>query len=139
MRRWQTTRGGASEIGPWSCPMLARRGLRGGGWGNAWPTEVAEGWLPGPTIIVGQRFGRSQLALQVRLAGLLERLAADDHDGGGTVGGSQARDARAGDDHVAHGRRVFGRGRWRLGGGPGVRRLGAREDRERRGADLQLH
>src|SRR5580693_721985 len=43
MRRWQTTRGGASEIGPWSCPMLARRGLRGGGWGNAWPTEVAEG------------------------------------------------------------------------------------------------
>jgi hypothetical protein len=44
--------------------MLARRGLRGGGWGNAWPTEVAEGWLPGPTIIVGQRFGRSQLALR---------------------------------------------------------------------------
>src|SRR5262249_2985205 len=64
MRRLQTTRGGASEIGPWSCPMLARRGLRGGGWGNAWPTEVAEGWLPGPTIIVGQRFGRSQLALR---------------------------------------------------------------------------
>jgi hypothetical protein len=44
--------------------MLARRGLRGGGWGNAWPSEVAEGWLPGPTIIVGQRFGRSQLALR---------------------------------------------------------------------------
>src|ERR1700751_2446725 len=56
MRRWQTTRGGASEIGPWSCPMLARRGLRDGGWGNAWPTEVAEGWLPGPTIIVGRVF-----------------------------------------------------------------------------------
>src|SRR5215831_6705836 len=52
MRRWQTTRGGASEIGPWSCPMLASRGLRGGGWGNAWPTEVAEGWLTALPFLV---------------------------------------------------------------------------------------
>jgi hypothetical protein len=54
--------------------------LRGGGWGNAWPTEVAEGWLPGPTIIIGQRFGRSQLALRStkdkRRAGLLKAPAA---------------------------------------------------------------
>src|SRR5215831_18865797 len=59
-----------------------------------------------------------------------ERDSPGGDDGGGTVGGPQARDARAGDDHVAHGRRVCGRGRWRLGGGgPGVRGQGAREDR----------
>src|SRR5438045_3638075 len=34
--------------------------MRGGGWGNAWPTEVAEGWLPGPAFIFGQRLPRSQ-------------------------------------------------------------------------------
>jgi hypothetical protein len=33
---------------------------RSGGWGNAWPTEVAEGWLPGPTIIFAQFAMRSQ-------------------------------------------------------------------------------
>jgi hypothetical protein len=33
---------------------------RGGGWGNAWPTEVAEGWLPEPAIIFAQYAMRSQ-------------------------------------------------------------------------------
>ena len=27
---------------------------RGGGWGNAWPTEVAEGWLPEPAVTFGR-------------------------------------------------------------------------------------
>src|ERR1700680_5022422 len=41
---------------PHACPP--RRPLRG--MGQPWPTEVAEGWLPGPAVIFGQPSSRSQ-------------------------------------------------------------------------------
>ena len=40
--------------------MLARRELRGEGWGNAWPTEVAKGRLPWPALIFRHASAGSQ-------------------------------------------------------------------------------
>src|SRR5258707_7518613 len=56
----QTGRDRVSRIRPWQTPCwpagpVARRGM-----GQPWPTEVAEGWLPGPALIFGRRFRRSQ-------------------------------------------------------------------------------
>src|SRR5215470_10261209 len=35
--------------------MLARCACAAVGWGNAWPTEVAKGWLPEPGFIYGDQ------------------------------------------------------------------------------------
>jgi hypothetical protein len=50
--------------------MLARRGLRGGGWGNAWPTEVAEG-------VVAWTYDHCRTALRAKST----RLALDQGEG----------------------------------------------------------
>jgi len=55
--------------------MRAAGQMRGGGWGNAWPTAVAEGRLPGPIPILGQRSAGSQSFVGQNF-GLVAQVAA---------------------------------------------------------------
>src|ERR1700720_3032768 len=51
---------------------------RGGGWGNAWPTEVAEGWLPGPVSYLRATAMQSQSNVEQNL-GLVQSRRANCH------------------------------------------------------------
>src|ERR671934_269165 len=40
-------------MSPWRTPFWPAARSHNGGRGNAWPTEAAKGWLPGPAVILG--------------------------------------------------------------------------------------